>query len=51
MATTMKRYYESYRESYEKNIQRYSEMSYYFVYSFKDKQMRENVVDTGIRPY
>jgi hypothetical protein len=51
MATTIKRNNCIHKESYERPIQSPSEMRYYFVYSFKDKQMRENVVDTWIRPY
>ena len=45
--TTMNRNYRLYSENYESSLQSKSEWMFDFMRSFKDRQMRENVVLAG----
>ena len=45
MTTTMNRIYCLNNESYESSLLKRSEWGLYFMHSFKDRQLRENVVD------
>ncbi len=47
--TTMNRNYCLYSESYESSLQSKSEWMFNFMRSFKDRQMRENVVLAKVR--
>ena len=47
--TTMNRNYCLYSESYESSLQKNSEWGFDFMRSFKDRQMRENVVLAKVR--
>ncbi len=42
--TTMNRSYCLYSESYQSTLEKYFEYGLYFMLSFKDRQMREDVV-------
>ena len=47
--TTMNRNYCLHSESYESSLQKYSEWGLHSMLSFKDRQVREDVVDTQTR--